>query len=617
MSKKNSPEKTQPAKKKTEATSKAPTLLSSKYILGGILLLALIIYYNGLHNDILTFDDNDYFNNYPEITKLNWASVKMFFTNYYLIMYQPLPVLTLAVNYHFSELHSFPMHVFNLVFHLMNIVLVFQFIKLLTKNMTTASIIALLFAIHPMNVEAVSWISARSSSMYTCFYLLALIAYLKYLGEQMAKFIVIAAVFFIISLFSKAQAVTLPVVLLLLDYYYDRKIFSLKVIAEKIPFFVLSIVFGLVTLMDKDTMANITTGMVSTYNPLDIFFIVCHSIVFYVTKFFLPFNLCAIYVYPPKDGVMLPFTYYLSAVIFVFLFYLLFRFRKNKDVVLGAGLFLITIAINIQLIPSRLFEVTDRYAYFPYLGLSLLLMYYVNHLKENNRVKYSNYKPYFMVALVIYGLVFSIGVYSRNTIWKNDDTLISDIIKKNPSSEYLARAYGNRGYYYKRNNRIPEAISDFSEAIKLKPNDSRNYFNRALTYMMTNDNASATADFDKAIELDPKQAVLYSDRAQTRLLIKDTTGGIEDAEKCLKLDSANADAYNTLATVEYARVHYDKCEQYLSLGLKFNPKFAIGFKNRGLLYQKQNKMDKACADFETASNLGNQDGTSLHQQYCH
>ncbi len=615
MNKKPPFDKTKTAKKEN-VQKKQPAFLSPTYLIAAILLLVVIIYSNALHNDILTFDDNDYFN-YPEIIHLSWVNIKTFFTHYYLIMYQPLPVLTLAVNYHFTALHSFPMHIFNLVFHLINVLLVFQFIKLLTNNKTSAVVIALLFAIHPMNVEAVSWISARSSSMYTCFYLFALIFYLKYIIEGKTKFLIFTGLFFIISLFSKAQAVTLPGVMMLLDYYFGRKYLSPKVLLEKIPFFLLSLTFGIITLLDKDTQSNISSGMVSSYSLVDIFFIVCHSFVFYVTRFFVPLELCSIYVYPPKSGAMLPLVYYFSSILFISLIYLLFKFRKNKEVVLGAGLFLITIAINIQLIPSRLFEVTDRYAYFPYIGLYLLILFYVNRLKETNRIKYSNYHPYFILALLCYGVFFSVAVYSRNKVWQNDDTLMTDIIKKNPESQYLYRAYGNRGFYYKRTNRVPEAIADFTEAIKLKPDDSRTYFNRALTYMLINDNANATADLTEAIRLDPKQALLYANRTQTKLIMKDTAGSIADAETCLKLDSANADAYNTLATIEYAKVNYDKCENYLSLALKFNPKFAIGFKNRGLLYLKQNKNEKACADFETASNLGNQDATSLHQQNCH
>ncbi|MBL0074037.1 MAG: hypothetical protein IPP34_20450 [Bacteroidetes bacterium] len=139
--------------------------------LAGIVLLVFVLYGNSLRNDILTFDDNEYFQNYPEVLTLSWESVKTYFTSYYVIMYQPLPVLTFAINYHFSGLDTFPMHLLNLLFHLGNVVLVFAFVQKLTSNKIMALLIALAFGIHPMNVEAVSWISARSSGMYTFFFL--------------------------------------------------------------------------------------------------------------------------------------------------------------------------------------------------------------------------------------------------------------------------------------------------------------------------------------------------------------------------------------------------------------------------------------------------------------
>jgi hypothetical protein len=138
---------------------------------------------------------------------------------------------------------------------------------------TTATIVAILFAIHPMSVEAVSWISARSSSMYVFFYVLALISYVQYHKNNFSfKYLGLTALFFILSLFTKAQAVTLPVLLFAIDYYYARKI-SMKMAMEKIPFFILSVIFGLITLHDPATKHNITNGMMVSYNTIDMLFI--------------------------------------------------------------------------------------------------------------------------------------------------------------------------------------------------------------------------------------------------------------------------------------------------------------------------------------------------------
>src|ERR1700744_123545 len=128
------------------------------FLLLGIVVITAILYTNCLHNDILNFDDVEYFNNYPEIRDLTWANVLKYFSGYYVIMYQPLPVLTFAINYHLSGTDTMPLHLLNVCFHLANIILVYQFIKQLCNKDNIALIAAILFAFHPMNVEAVTWI---------------------------------------------------------------------------------------------------------------------------------------------------------------------------------------------------------------------------------------------------------------------------------------------------------------------------------------------------------------------------------------------------------------------------------------------------------------------------
>ncbi|MEO5571181.1 MAG: tetratricopeptide repeat protein [Bacteroidia bacterium] len=601
---------------KAEAAAKQKAILHPNYFLAGIIILVAFIYSNALHGNILTFDDNEYFSNYPEVTHLAWKSIKGFFTNYYVIMYQPLPVMSFAINYHFSELNTFPLHLVNLIFHLANIFLIYKFIKLLTGNITIALIVALLFGIHPMNVEAVSWISARSSSMYTFFYLLALIYYLKFLKEQQLKNIILTGLFFILSLFSKAQAVTLPVLLLLLDFYLGRKLLSKKVILEKIPFFLLSILFGIITLMNSSTMKNIAEGMLISYSAVDIFFIACYSFVFYLFKFILPVNLCSIYVYPPKNGSLLPWEYYAAAILFLLLLFLVYKARRNKQVILCAGLFLITIAINIQLIPSRLFIVADRYAYFPYIGLYLLPLFFIIDVKEKKKYFFNKYYPYLISLFIFYIAFFTFSVVKRNLAWQNDISLLSDIIAKNPAVDYIARAYGNRGLAYEKLNMHNEAISDYTEAVKLKPDEGRTYYNRGLAYLRIKDNISALADFNMAAKIDSGQSLIYSSRSQIKFMLNDMEGTIADCKKCLELDSENIDCYNTLANVDFSKKDYISCEQHLTLALKHKPDFSIAFKNRGLLYLQLNRKADACSDFLNGANLRNEEAIQLYNQYC-
>ena len=541
----------------------------------------------------------------------------MYFKNYYVIMYQPLPVLTFALNYHYSQLSPLPLHLINVLFHLANILLVYRFVMAITENRIASLIIALLFGIHPMNVEAVTWISARSSSMYTCFYLLALNCYLNYLKKNFPwKYLIFLGLFFVLSLFSKAQAVTLPLVMLLLDYYYERNLFSLKTILEKIPFFTLSIVFGLITLHDPGTMHNLSTGVTYSYSAIDIPFIVCHSILFYLVKFLFPVNLCAIYLFPVKINGFLPWTYYASALLLIAIIVLLIKARKKRKIIFAVGLFFITIAINIQIIPSRLFEVTDRYGYFPYIGLFLLLYFLFQELTKKNVVNYSKQKNIIIPFAVVLMVFFAYSVRARNEVWKNDETLMTDIIQKNPPTEYIRRAYGNRGMYYKSQARFAEAIDDFTQAAKLKPDDPISYFNRGLTYFTMNNSNDALKDFDRVVELNPQQPIVYTYRLQARLVLQDTTGALADGAKAIQLDSANAENYNNLATIFFARKQYDLCQQYLTRAIHFKPNFSLAYKNRGLLQLQLGKKPEGCSDLQYAYNLGDADAGNLMGQYC-
>jgi protein O-mannosyl-transferase len=607
-----------PARNKKKSVIAAPKKKDYTYlILGGILVSTLLLFLNSLHNEILNFDDIEYFSNYPEITRLTWENIYKYFTSYYVIMYQPLPILSFALNYYFTGTSTFPLHLVNLCFHLSNIILVYFFIKQLFSKNYIALLIAFLFAIHPMNVEAVSWISARSSSLYTFFYLLSLIFYLRYLNKNLTfKYLLLAALFFIFSLFSKAQAVTLPVILLAIDYYSGRKLFSRRVILEKLPFFLLSITFGIITLMDKGTMINITEGMMVSYSNFDLIFLLCYSFTFYLFKFILPVNLCSIHVYPPKDGGFLPVEYYLSALVILVLAYLLYRFRKNRQVIFGAAVFLFSISINMQIIPSRLFIVSDRYAYFPYIGLFFITGYIINHWKETMPVQYKKFKSLMVFILIAYSVFFSYSLWNRNKIWKNDFTLMSDVIEKNPKVPYMSRAFGNRANYLLKKGKVEQAIQDYTSAIAIKSDDAQSYFNRALAYIKINDNSLALADLDTAAFYEPDKGLIYSNRAFIKYNLNDSAGALADCDKCISLDSSIADAYNTRAALDFKSKNYVKCEYDLNKAISINPEFSDAYKNRGLLYQAIGRIDEACSDWEKASELGQSQSYDLIKQYC-
>lgn len=607
------------AKKATQQAAKqivdTPKETNYNLLVWIIIAVTGIVYSGCLNNAILNFDDLEYYNMYPEVVDLSWASVKKIFTSYYLIMYQPLPVLTFAINYAMTGMEPMPIHLVNVAMHLINIWLVFKFICELTDKKNIALIVAFLFALHPMNVEAVSWMSARSSSMYVLFYLLALRSYVRYHKTNFqTKHLIIAALYFIVSLFSKAQAVTLPVLLFAIDYYYSRKL-NAKLVLEKIPFFALSVIFGLITVMDSDTQGNLKDGMLISYNVIDLFFMVCYSFAFYFVKLIVPANLCGIYVYPPKTGGSLPWEYYASPVLLLAILFLLYRFRKNRTVIFGAVLFFITISINIQLIPSRLFITTDRYAYFPYVGLFLIIGYIYSQLQQSEALAKKYLQP-FGIALVAAGLVYCYAIWERNKTWNNDYDFLTDIIQKNEPVPYISRAYGNRGNYFLNNGMINEAIADFTSALKVKPDDGQSYYNRAITYIKVSRWQEALADLDSSIKYNPKFGLSYSNLAFIRYNLKDYNGALEAANKCITINPQLPEVYNIRAAVYFSINNLPGAEQDLNKALSLKKDFSDAYKNRGILYMNTNRKSQACSDFQNAKLYGDQTVEPLINTTC-
>src|SRR5262249_29381193 len=146
----------------------------------------------------------------------------------------------------------------SLLLHIINTALVFFFIYLLTEKKVAALVVALLFGVHPMHVESVSWVSAQKDLLYVCFYLAALICYILHLKGKFQGWKAYALIifFFVLSLLSKGQAVTLPVVMVMVDLYV-KKNFSWKMVIEKIPFFLLSIAFGVIAILAQKESASI------------------------------------------------------------------------------------------------------------------------------------------------------------------------------------------------------------------------------------------------------------------------------------------------------------------------------------------------------------------------
>ena len=213
-----------------------------------VLVASAITWFPSVKNDFVNWDDIIYIMNNDMIHSFSLENISKIFSTYWMGNYHPFAILSFTFDYQFFKITPQGYHFHNMVLHLVNTALVYFFcFHLMNRRVGIATVAALLFAVHPMHVESVAWISERKDLLYTMWFLMALIAYLFYCRNKDFKYLGLSLILFLFSLLSKAQAVTLPLSLLALDYFLNRK-FTVKTLAEKIPFFLLSLVFGIIAI---------------------------------------------------------------------------------------------------------------------------------------------------------------------------------------------------------------------------------------------------------------------------------------------------------------------------------------------------------------------------------
>lgn len=611
-----------------------------------ILLVAFITFFPSLKNGFNNWDDVPYItgNKYLELTAENVSH--SFLQGEHHGMYLPLTAFSHSIVHYFSGMRPFVYHLVNVLMHLVNISLVFFLMRMLFKRTEVALIVTLLFAIHPMQAESVAYAAGRRDILYSGFFLLALIFYLTYLASNHVKDFILVIMFFILSLLSKGQAVMFPFILLLLDWFYSRKLLSKKVIAEKIPFFLLSFFLGLKLIHVANTSSwgpGITLEAVSWSDQI---IFGAYGFVKYCLLLIAPFNLSLIHPYPNLSSTP-PFYYWLCLIFAVGFLLLLFRSRKTTDAVLkmsvfGLLFFIISIVLVLQLIPNSYSVINEHYVYLASIGFFILPAALFEKIAAQKTAK-----NIFIALFSVCVLILSVSTFHRCKVFKDSITVWTDVLKTYDDS-YIA--FYNRGIAYKDLKEYKKAMSDFDKSIEMNPEYGKAHTNRGAIKVMFGDYKGAVEDFSQSIQINPRDTVALFNRGNAQSYAGDFKRAIEDYSKTIDYAKIDFDAINWRGKAKFysgdfknaiedfssciamgdtsADVRFNRGSVFANVSefksavadfnraIDLNPNHDNAYLNRGLL--KFNLSDKAgaCADLKKAIQLGNTTAKAQKEKLC-
>lgn len=624
MAKKKHKEVQPVAEMKRPAKPVSSTGVSSLLLV--LLIVTVICFSPVARNGFLNFDDPQYVTENPTVQKLSSENVKRFFSEQFVGNYQPIVMLTYALEYKFFALHAGGYHFFSLLMHLLNTALVFFLAKKLLGNDIGAFITAMLFGIHPLHVESVAWVASQKDLLYTFFFLASSLFYVRFVKEGQTKYFILAALLFVFSLLSKAQAVVLPVVFLLYDMFLQRR-FTMKTILEKVPLLILSALFGLLALQLQKSAGAVQDAVFTKYERVEF---ASYGFVYYLWQTIIPIKLSIFYPYPETDMKINSMLATIAPLLVLAVTVAVFFLRKRSVVIFAGYLFFcVTIALVIQLIPVGDAIHADRYTYISLIGFFLVAGYYFSKYYKENASQRNT-----LIALAsVYFIVIGALTFNRTQVFRDSITVYSDALQNYPApitysnrgaelykegkyqeslEDFIAartikprfpNIWFNSGLAHQQLNQNAEAISDYTEALKYN-NDINTYVQRAYVFKAQGNLNAALLDFTKVIELNAGVVNAYYERAEIYGRLGKANEALDDLNRVISMKPDYIDAYNNRAIANSMAGNMQAALDDYNKVLEFNPKSWNTYFNRSVTLKNVGRYKDALSDALTAKNNG-------------
>ena len=408
------------------------TLRNKHYQLAAIIIITIVAFYPTLFNQFqMLWDDQVHVVNNPFIKTWSADYLIEIFTTPYGYQYSPVNTIVWLITHSMFGLSPMAFHAVSLLLHIINVVLVFIFIRAILNQSEKykpvsdilATITALVFAIHPVQVEAVAWVSANKVVLHAIFYWAGLLTYISYLKGKKLSRLIITMLLFILSFGAKEQAILFPLSLLIIDWYYGV-LSQKRVLLLKIPFFVVALLLGYASLVIFDRTGNGGHQFYPLYQRL---VLGAFSYFEYLFKILIPVRVSYLYFFPIKIGEPLPLHFYLYpilAILIVWYVWEQFYKKERRTVVFGLLLFTVHLSLFLHIIPlGRAGMIADRYVYMALPGLILTLTVFIwDYVNKHKKAI-----PFAISAAAIYILTLTVQTHLQTESWHDSTTLKKEL----------------------------------------------------------------------------------------------------------------------------------------------------------------------------------------------
>ncbi len=578
-----------------------------------MILLTAMIYSNTLKNefaydDIPTIVENSLIKNLKNIP-LFFIKPIISSSQNFRIGYRPLTMASFAINYKIGGLEVVGYHIVNIYFHACNTVLVYMLIIILlgiakySKNNVhiIALFISLLFAVHPINSEAVNYIWQRSVLMATFFYLLTVILFIKCLTEENYSLFLFSIFSYILALLSKEIAITVPFTIMLIDWYFisglKKDCFLGNIKKYHFPFVFITFIFILIRFFNQSIIKVLVSSEKTTM--FNYFITQFRVIIEYLRLIIIPKGLSVDHPFPISESITNVSVLLSFGAIITIILISIRLIKVSKIASLFMLWFFIALIPTSSVLPLKII-MNEHRLYLPGIGMIAAI---VTLLFRITFKKFSI--KYIYITLTIVVTILSVLTFNRNKDWKDRFTLWSKTLQIYPYSEKALNSLGN---VYNEKGLHDKAIADYSKAIELNPELSQAYNNRGVAYDRAGFYDKAITDFNKVLELNPKNASGYNNRGVSYGKKGFYDKAIADYSKGIELYSEfpRADTYTNRGVAYGKKGLYDKAITDFNKAIELNPGFSKAYTNRSYAYKLMGKPSLAKQDEEKARVLQKQ-----------